>query len=110
MADDINISLGTTEVIWKLADLYNGYDDAQIEEDIQQCEKEASALNKQFSGKVAGLSSEELNEAVKRFEQLSIVLGRLSTFAFLNFATNTHDQQVSGFLQRMREMRASAQG
>jgi oligoendopeptidase F len=104
MSDDINVSLGTTEVIWKLEDLYSGYDDRQIEEDIQQCEQEAATLNKQFSTRVAELSADELNETVERFEDLSVVLGRLSTFAFLNFATRTHDQQVSAFLQRMREI------
>ena len=104
MSDDLNISLGTTEVIWKLADLYSGYGDTQIEEDIKQCEQDAVAINKKFSSRVADLSADEIHEAVKRLEDLSVVLGRLSTFAFLNFATRTHDQQVSAFLQRMREI------
>ena len=32
---------------------------------------------------------------------------RLFTFAFLNFATQTHDHEVSAFLQRMREIGSS---
>ncbi len=104
MSEDINTSLGTTEVVWKLEDLYSGYDDSQIEENIKYCEQDAAAINKEFSGRVAELSAEELNGLVVRLEDMTVILGKLSTFAFLNFATRTHDQQVSAFLQRMREV------
>ena len=104
MSEDINISLGTTDIIWKLEDLYTGYDDSQIEENIKYCEQDAAAINKEFSGRVAELSAEELNGLVVRLEDMTVMLGKLSTFAFLNFATRTHDQQVSAFLQRMREV------
>jgi oligoendopeptidase F len=104
MSDDLNLSLGTQEVVWKLEDLYSGYDDPQIEDDIKYCEQEAADINKEFNNRVAELSAEELNGLVSRLEDLTVVLGKLSTFAFLNFATRTHDQQVSAFLQRMREI------
>ncbi len=104
MTATINEELGTTEAKWNLTDLYSGYDDPQIEEDIKQCEKEAASINNDFSTRVADLSEAELNGLVRRLEDMSVVLGKLSTFAFLNFATRTHDQQVSGFLQRLREI------
>jgi oligoendopeptidase F len=107
MPDDINVTLGTTEILWKLEDLYSSYDDPLIEEDIKQCEQEAAALNKHYCSRVAELSADEILTAVKRLEKLSVVLGKLMTFAFLNFATSTHDQQISGFLQRMREIASS---
>jgi len=107
MASDINKELGTTEVKWNLGDLYSGYDDPVIEEDISFCQDEAKAINNDFAGRVETLTAEELNALVSRFEKLEIRLGKLFTFAFLNFATNTHDQQVSAFLQRMREIGSS---
>ena len=104
MTQNLNEELGTTEVKWNLADIYQGYDDPQIESDIASCEKEAAAINKEYAGKVENLGMEELHDLVARLERLETMLGRLFTFAFLNFATNTADQQVSGFLQRMREI------
>ena len=104
MTQNLNEELGTTEVKWNLADIYQGYDDPQIESDIASCEKEAAAINKEYAGKVENLGMEELHDLVTRLERLETMLGRLFTFAFLNFATNTADQQVSGFLQRMREI------
>jgi oligoendopeptidase F len=103
MTANINEELGTIEVKWNLADLYSGYDDPQIERDITFCEKEAAAINAEYAGKVETLDTDELNALVARLEKLETLMGRLFTFAFLNFATHTSDQQVSGFLQRMRE-------
>lgn len=104
MGTDINVELGTRDVTWNLADLYSGYNDPQIEKDLASCQSEASAINAAYAGKVAALAPEELHALITRLEGLETRLGRLFTFAFLNFATRTHDQQVSAFLQRMREV------
>ncbi len=104
MTGEINKELGTSGVIWKTEDLYGGYDDPQIETDIAFCIKEAAAVNEAYAGKVAGLAADGLCGLVARLESLEVRLGKLFTFAFLNFATDTHDQQVGAFLQRMREV------
>ncbi|MBW2467472.1 MAG: M3 family oligoendopeptidase [Deltaproteobacteria bacterium] len=104
MASEINKELGTTEVLWNLADLYTGYDDPKIEEDITFCREEAKAINSEYANRVAELEAAELHTLVARFESLETRIGKLFTFAFLNFATRTHDQKVSAFLQRMREI------
>jgi len=104
MTVNINEELGTTGVLWNLADLYGGYDDPYIEEDITYCQKEAAAINTEYAGKVEALNAEALQALIVRLENLETRLGKLFTFAFLNFATNTADQQVSAFLQRMREI------
>ncbi len=107
MTADTNAALGTTDVKWNLADLYNGYDDPQIEKDIAFCKNEAAAINVQYADRVKMLEAEELHGLVARLESLETRIGRLFTFAFLNFATNTGDQQVGAFLQRMREIGSS---
>ena len=107
MTANINEELNTTAVTWNLADLYSGYDDPQIEEDISFCENEAAVINSEYADKVAKLSADELQALVARLESLETRMGKLFTFAFLNFATNTGDQQVSAFLQRMREIGSS---
>ena len=104
MTADINEELGTTGVIWNLTDLYSGYDDPQIEKDIFFCKNEAAAINTEYAAKVATLGAAALQALVARLESLEMRMGKLFTFAFLNFATSTHDQKVSGFLQRMREI------
>jgi oligoendopeptidase F len=104
MTADMNRELGTSDVVWKTSDLYHGYQDPQIQEDIELCQSEAAALNKEYAGRVKGLAAVELETLVARLENLETRLGKLFTFAFLNFATHTQDQQVGAFLQKMREI------
>jgi oligoendopeptidase F len=104
MTSDINKELKTVDVKWNLADLYSGYSDPQIEKDIAFCENEAAAINRKYADKMETLGAEELHDLVARLEKLETLMGRLFTFAFLNFATHTNDQQVGAFLQRMREI------
>ncbi len=107
MTADINEELGTTDVKWNVADLYSGYADPQIEKDIAFCTREAAEINRKYADRVGTLAEEELHALVVRLEKLETLMGRLFTFAFLNFATDTHDQTVSAFLQRMREIGSS---
>jgi len=102
-----NETLQTSTVLWKLTDLYRDLDDPDIARDIQHCEEEAVAINKEFSGSVAALDEARIATLVARLEEMEILFGRLATFAYLQFATNTRDQKVSAFLQRIREIGSS---
>lgn len=104
MTTDMNKELGTSDVVWKTSDLYSGYQDLQIQDDIEFCQNEATAINREYAGRVKELAPLELETLVARLENLETRLGKLFTFAFLNFATHTQDQQVSAFLQKMREI------
>ena len=107
MSAAINEELGTSGVSWNTGDLYSCYDVPQIEKDISSCQKEAAAINREYAGKVKDLGAKDLQNLVARLESLETLMGRLFTFAFLNFATQTHDHEVSAFLQRMREIGSS---
>ncbi|MFC1523241.1 M3 family oligoendopeptidase [Thermodesulfobacteriota bacterium] len=104
MTRGINETLGTENVLWNLADLYQGTDDQAITQDIQFCEEEAAAINASFSTKVASLDQQELSSLVTRLEHLETVLGRIATFAFLNFTTRIKDSEAGAFLQKTREV------
>ncbi len=104
MSQELNKNLGTTNVIWQLADLYPSQNDPQLESDISFCQSEAKRLNSQYSDKVADLTPSELLTLVDNLENISVKKGRISTFAFLHFATNTKDAKASAFLQKVREI------
>lgn len=99
-----NALLDTTSVLWNLTDLYGDLDDTDLAKDIQLCEKEATAINNEYSGSVATLDEAETTALVARLEELEVRFGRLATFAYLQFATNTRDQRISAFLQQIREI------
>ncbi len=101
--EDINTALGTAGVIWKIKDLYDSIQDKKIKEDMDWCRREAETIRDSFAGRIAGLSAEELFQLVKRLEELSEVMGRIGTFAYLNFSTKVNDPEAGAFLQQVRE-------
>jgi len=99
-----NELLDTSSVLWNLTDLYRDLNDPDIAKDIQRCENEAAAINKEYSGSVATLDEARIAALVARLEEMEVVFGRLATFAYLQFATSTRDQRLSAFLQQIREI------
>ncbi len=103
MANELNQTLGTTDVLWHLHDLYQGTDDPRINDDLSQCRTMAESIQTEFSGQLAALTTVSLLGLVSRLEALAMLRGRLSTFAFLNFTTQTQDAKAGAFLQKIRE-------
>ncbi len=103
MSESLNGILGTKDIIWNLADLYAGADDPRLTSDLQGWEEEAGKIRAEFAGRLAELDAAALLGLVSRLEQLEAGMGRISTFAFLRFATNTKDATASAFMQRVRE-------
>ncbi|NPA94558.1 MAG: M3 family oligoendopeptidase [Thermodesulfobacteria bacterium] len=104
MTKDTNEILGTKDVVWQLEDLYSSIDDPAIQKDLDFCLKEASAIRDEYAGKIDSLDAQGLLELVKRLERLSELLGKISAFAFLNFATKSNDPEAGAFLQKIKEV------
>ncbi len=102
MSEQLNKELGSEDVLWNLDDLYDGLDDELIKDDIDLCEQEA-ALLKEFSGKLAGLEPAKFARLVRRLERIATNLGRVATYAYLNFATQVTNAEAGAFLQEVKE-------
>ncbi len=100
----LNDSLGTTEILWDLRDLYAGVDDQYIQSDIEWCETEAVEIKKAAAGKIAELDADQLLALVKRLENLDCALSKLGTFSFLNFTTQMDNAQAGALDQRIHEL------
>ncbi len=104
MTSNRNAQLGTTDVIWKLTDLYPAPDSDAFTGDEERCRAMAADLDKRYSGRVAELDAGEIFTLVSTLEELAVIVGRLSTYAFLNFTTRTKDEAAAALLQRIREL------
>ncbi len=103
MADRKQQDLQTEKVVWNLHHLYTGTDDLTIDKDIEALQKEAATVNAQFAGNLAELSPRELRKLMIRLEDIATGIGKLSTYAYLNFATQTQEATAAAFLQKIRE-------
>src|SRR5215472_15822192 len=76
---------------WNLADLYPGIDAPEVKRDLDRADTECAAFAEAYKGKLATLAesaeaARALVEAVKRYEALDVLLGRLISFASLVYS------------------------
>ncbi len=103
MSEELNKQLGTAGVQWNLTDLYESREDPQIADDLYFCEEEAALLKETFAGKLETLEPAVLARTVRRLERIAYNLGRVATFAFLDYATQVKDDKAGAFLQEITE-------
>jgi len=103
-ATSLNETLATQDVIWNLEDLYPSDETARLESDIAHATKEATEINGEYATRVAALTPEDVFRLVSRLERLDCLLGKLSTYAFLNFTTQVNNAEAGALNQRIREL------
>ncbi len=88
---------------WDLTDLYPAPDSAELAADADRAEVEAQAFNAAYAGKVADLSGAGLAAALAEYEGIEETLGRLMSYAQLQFSTDSSDPRIGKFYQSMNE-------
>lgn len=88
---------------WDLSDLYTSIDSPKIERDIKQLTKQAEQFSKNYKPPFARMSPKRLAEAVAAFEAIGDQMGRLSSYADLEYSSNMADPKRAQFYQNMQE-------
>ena len=95
--------LGTEDVIWDLNDLYESTEDTLITDDIDLCEQEAELIEQNCANKLAELEPAVFARTIRRIERIAENLGRIGTYAYLNFSTQVTNPEAGAFLQYVTE-------
>ena len=98
---------------WNLTDLYASIDAPEIARDLDQVDRECTAFETAYKGKLATEVAKDgggewLTAAVKRYEAIDDVMGRLSSYAGLVHAGNTVDPKISKFYGDVSERLTAA--
>jgi oligoendopeptidase F len=98
---------------WNLDDLYSGLSDPAIKRDLDRTDAECAAFEDAYKGKLAGLATDAdgggaLAAAVRRYEAIDDLMGRLSSFAGLIHAGNTLDPARTKFYGDVQERLTAA--
>jgi oligoendopeptidase F len=98
---------------WNLADLYSGIDAAEIARDLQTMDAECITFETDYKGKLAeGVARDDgglwLAEAVKRYEAIDDLAGRLGSYAGLVHAGDSVDPAISKFYGDVSERLTAA--
>ncbi len=95
-------------VRWDLSDLYASPDDPRIAADMASVRVAAAAFQAAYKGRVASLSAAEVARALADFETLQEILGRLGSYAYLDWSTATEDPKRGKLLQQITEFGSEA--
>src|SRR6476661_2584022 len=98
---------------WNLADLYSGIDAPEVARDLQKMDTECVAFETDYKGKLAESVAREdggrwLAEAVRRYEAIDDLAGRLGSFAGLVHAGDSVDPAISKFYGDVSERLTAA--
>ncbi len=94
---------GAENIHWDLSDLYKGTSSEQFVADKNRLEDEAATFSSDFRGKIASLTPSELSSVLTRYEQLQDLAGRLGSYAYLAWSTDTLKPENGKLLQEMTE-------
>src|SRR5499433_405787 len=93
---------------WNLADLYKGPDAPELKADLASSESAADAMQARYAGKLANLLDNgkggvEISQAVREYEALNDVMGRIVSYASLLYAADTADPKRQKFFGDTQE-------
>src|SRR4051794_14816646 len=98
---------------WNLADLYSGIDAPEVARDLETMDADCVAFETDYKGKLAtGTANEHggkwLAEAVRRYEAIDDLAGRLGSYAGLIHAGDSVDPKISKFYGDVSERLTAA--
>ncbi|MTV16004.1 MULTISPECIES: M3 family oligoendopeptidase [Bradyrhizobium] len=98
---------------WNLADLYSGIDAPEVARDLQKMDADCVAFETDYKGKLAENTAKEgggkwLAEAIRRYEAIDDLAGRLGSYAGLVHAGDSVDPAISKFYGDISERLTAA--
>ena len=98
---------------WNLADLYSGIDAPEIARDLQKMDADCTAFETDYKGRLAeGVAGDDggswLAGAVRRYEAIDDLAGRLGSYAGLVHAGDSVDPAISKFYGDVSERLTAA--
>src|SRR5215468_10063983 len=98
---------------WNLADLYSGIDAPEVARDLSKMDADCIAFETDYKGKLAEFTARDdggrwLAEAVKRYEAIDDLAGRLGSYAGLVHAGDSVDPAKSKFYGDISERLTAA--
>jgi len=88
---------------WDLTDFYKAISDKKITEDFKKATDLTVKFKKDYQGKLGKITAVNFAKAIKEYEKISEILGKISSFAYLNYATNLNAAKDTAFYQDTSE-------
>ncbi|MDI3470591.1 MAG: Oligoendopeptidase F-like protein [Pseudolabrys sp.] len=96
---------------WNLADLYPSIDSAPLKADLERADADCIAFERDFKGRLSDLAQNapaDLAAAVRRYEAIDDLMGRIGSYSGLVYAGNTTDPKIAKFYGDMNDRLTAA--
>ncbi len=88
---------------WDLSDFYSSTKDKKIAADIKKIALESEKFVKDFAGKIVKSDAKKLVEAIKKYEEVCELIGKVSCYSQLLYASDLSNQNYISFYQNTTE-------
>ncbi len=88
---------------WDLSDLYQGFDDPQLSQDLEALQQQAAKFRETYRGKVSDLTPGEIANCLQTLEAIGQKSGYLYAFPSLIFSADTRNTEAKQFLDKVME-------
>lgn len=102
-------AISAQNVEWDLSDLYEAVDDPALQKDKEKVQKRAEQFASDYKGQVATFDAQEMKEALKEYEQIMELLGKIGSYAQLIWSTETSNAQYGKLVQEANELSSEIQ-
>lgn len=89
--------------IWDLTDLYPGRESNEVKNAISDLSSRAAKFKQDYAEKIKDLESDDFAKSIQEYETIQEELGRLGSFAYLEYAGDMNDQEIVQFFQKIQE-------
>lgn len=88
---------------WNLDDLYHGFDDPRLTQDLDDLQHTAATFRDRYRNRVKELTTEEIADCLQQLEAIAEKTGYLYAFPSLVFAADTRNSEAKQFLDKVLE-------
>jgi len=95
---------GAEEIRWDLSDLYASIDDPNLAKDREKVIKKAEDFANLYKGNIEDLNPDRFREALRAYEEILELIGKIGSYAHLIWSTNTSKPEYGKLLQQAKEL------
>lgn len=102
-------SYGAGNIYWDLNDLYGSIDSKKLADDKQKVNKLSEDFAAKYRTRIKVLTPAEFASALKELEAIYDLIGRMNSFAYLIWSTNTAESQYGKLVSELTELSSEIQ-
>jgi len=95
---------GAEDIHWDLSDLYESAESKAFKKDRNDIVARAKKFALRYKGKLAVLEAQEFKEMLQKYESILDTVGKISSFAYLQWSTNTGNAAYGKLVQESNEL------